>query len=114
MPCGQSGGGPTTVPVVPPEKPFQGAPGCFPGSPGEGQEELQQLAVSPLGRVGTQRQRARALRGGRAAPSRPPPTRHTASAFNKPFPDRVFIERNHTERKPETTDTVSEIVRNLS
>ena len=57
--------------------------------------------------------RAVLSRGGRAAPSSPPPARHTVSAFNTPSVDRLFIEGNHTERRPETTDTISEIIRNL-
>ena len=51
MPCGQLGE-PTTVPAPPAEKPSQGAPGCFPGSPGEGQEELQQPGRQSAGACG--------------------------------------------------------------
>ena len=89
--------------------------GASPAAPGRARRSSSSLAVSPLGRVETQRQRGRALRGGGARRSvKAPPARHTVSAFNTPFPDRVFIEETHIERRPETTDTVPEVIRNLS
>ena len=98
MPCGQLEG-PTTVPAAAPEKPSQGPPGCFRGSPGVGQEELQQPGRQAAGACGHAAPAGPCSPGG-GAPLRQgsPSARHTVSVFNKPYPDRVFIKGNHTER----------------
>ena len=112
MPCGQLGG-PTPVTAALPKSCPRELLGASPAALGRARRSSSSLAVSPLGRVGTQRQQGRALQGGARRSVKPPPARHTVSAFNTPSPDRVFIEGNHTERRPETTDTVSEIIKNL-
>ena len=114
MPCGQLGGGAYYGTRGPSRKAITGNSWVLPGQPRGGPGGAP--AAWPSVRWGVwARSASRAVlsRGGRAAPSSPPPARHTVSAFNTPSVDRVFIEGNHTERRPETTDTVSEIIKNL-
>ena len=55
--------------------------GACPAAPGRARRSSSSPAVSPLGRVDTQHQRGRALRGGvRRSVKAFPPVRHTVSA----------------------------------
>ena len=86
MPRGQLGG-PTPVPAAPPEKPSQGTPGCFPGSPGEGQEELQQPGRQSAGACGHAAPAGPCSPGGgaplRQAPPRAPHRQRLQYAFSR-------------------------------